>query len=175
MDENKKWIFHNTRLLLEKYRDVVWSLEVSAARLNSEFRAEFGSTLEEFLDRSYEAGLDLPEADVTARIHSINKSRNMLRIIDNAVSLLREKHKNGEKFYWILYYAYLSPQELKDTEEIIEKLIPYIGEISRATYFRKRDEAARELGNLLWGYTTKECNSIIEHYFVDKEIGGENG
>ena len=61
------------------------------------------------------------------------------------------------------------------TEEIIEKLIPYIGEISRATYFRKRDEAARELGNLLWGYTTKECNSIIEHYFVDKEIGGENG
>ena len=99
----------------------------------------------------------------------------MLRIIDNAVSLLREKHKNGEKFYWILYYAYLSPQELKDTEEIIEKLIPYIGEISRATYFRKRDEAARELGNLLWGYTTKECNSIIEYYFVDKEIGGENG
>ena len=32
MKKNNKVIFHNTQLLLEHYRDVVWSLEVSVFR-----------------------------------------------------------------------------------------------------------------------------------------------
>ena len=55
------------------------------------FQSEIGSMIEEFLDLSYEAGLDLHSSDVVARIRSMNKGRNMLRIIDSAVSLLREK------------------------------------------------------------------------------------
>lgn len=35
-----------------------------------------------------------------------------LCLVDRAVDLMRTKHKNGEEFYWLLYYAYLSPQEL---------------------------------------------------------------
>lgn len=27
----------------------------------------------------------------------------------DAVELLRTRHKNGESYYWILYYAFLSP------------------------------------------------------------------
>ena len=66
--------------------------------------------------------MELKGTYVEAHIKSIEKSRNMLRIIDNAVDLLRKKHKNGEIYYWILYYTYLSPQELSNTDEIIEKL-----------------------------------------------------
>ena len=90
MKKDDKVIFHNTQLLLEHYRDVVWSLEVSVFQTNVNFQAEFGNTIEEFLELSYEAGLDLPASDVAARIRSINKSRNMLRIIDSAVALLRK-------------------------------------------------------------------------------------
>ena len=103
MKKDDKAIFHNTQLLLEHYRDVVWSLEVSVFQTNVNFQEEFGNTIEEFLELSYEAGLDLPASDVAARIRSINKSRNMLRIIDSAVALLREKYRNGEECYWVLY------------------------------------------------------------------------
>ena len=61
--------------------------------------------------------------------------------MENAVNLLRSKHKFGETYYWILYYSYLSPQQYKNTEEIIEQLQPHIQDISYRTYFRKRKEA----------------------------------
>ena len=79
MKKDDKVIFHNTQLLLEHYRDVVWSLEVSVFQTNTNFQAEFGSTIEEFLELSYEAGLDLPASDVAARIRSINKSKICFR------------------------------------------------------------------------------------------------
>ena len=37
----------------------------------------------------------------------------MLNTLMAAVDLLRTKHKHGEQYYWILYYSYLSPQELQ--------------------------------------------------------------
>ena len=46
----------------------------------------------------------------------------MLKLLDSAVDLLRTKHKNGEAYYWLLYYSFLSPQQLKNVEEIIENL-----------------------------------------------------
>jgi len=99
MGNKEDWIFHNTKLLLEHYRDVVWNLEVAAFRANASFQSEFGSSLEEFLELSYEAGLDLPESDVASRIQSMNKSRNMLRLIDSSVTILRERNKSGEIYY----------------------------------------------------------------------------
>ena len=41
MKKDDKAIFHNTQLLLEHYRDVVWSLEVSVFQTNVNFQAEF--------------------------------------------------------------------------------------------------------------------------------------
>lgn len=157
-------IFHNTELLLRNYRDVVWSLEVSVFHANTSFLEEYGSSLEDFLEMSYVAGMDVDASDVAARIKSINRSRNMLRIIDSAVELLRKKHRKGEIYYWTLYYSYLSPQELENVEEIVEKLSNYAKDMSRRTYFRKRDEAVLQLGRLLWGYTTKECMEILERF-----------
>ena len=158
MEEN--WIYHNTELLLSRYRDVVWSLEVSAFQANINFKEEFGSSLEEFLELSYQAGIDIAEADITARVHSMNKSRNMLRIIDSAISLLREKYRNGEECYWVLYYTYLSPQEIGGVEDIVDKLEGFINGFSRSSYYRRKNEGIKQLGYLLWGYTTKECNQI---------------
>lgn len=168
MGNKEEWIFHNTKLLLEHYRDVVWSLEVAAFRANASFQSEFGSSLEEFLELSYEAGLDLPESDVASRIQSMNKSRNMLRLIDSSVTILRERNKSGEIYYWVLYYTYLSPQQLGSLDEIIEKLSAYIPDLAKATYYRRRNEAIQQLGRLLWGYTTKECEDILNLFFDEK-------
>ena len=146
MKKDDKVIFHNTRLLLEHYRNVVWSLEVSVFQTNVNFQAEFGSTIEEFLELSYEAGLDLPASNVAARIRSINKSRNMLRIIDSAVALLREKYRNGEECYWVLYYTYLSSQEIGSVDEIVEKLSEMFRDFSRSTYYRRKKREYKKNG-----------------------------
>lgn len=96
------------------------------------------------------------------------KKAIMLTLLDNAVELLRKKHKNGEQYDWILYYMYLSPQELQNTEEILEKLEPHITNISYRTYYRKRPKAIEALSTVLWGYTSKNCLRILNKFFPDK-------
>ena len=172
MKKDDKVIFHNTQLLLEHYRDVVWSLEVSVFQANTNFQEEFGSTIEEFLELSYEAGLDLPASDVAARIRSINKSRNMLRIIDSAVALLRERYRNGEECYWVLYYTYLSSQEIGGVDEIVEKLSEMFRDISRSTYYRRKKESIRRMGDLLWGFRTSCCDSALELLYTEQLLLG---
>ena len=84
--------------------------------------------------------------------------------VDSAVDLMRAKHKNGEEFYWLLYYAYLSPQELQNVEEIIDQLRPHIRDISTRTYYRKRKEAVEVLSSVLWGYTAQDSAGIVREF-----------
>ena len=113
-------LYHDTWMLLRKYRDVVWSLELSVQQ------------------SIYLAGVDFVDSGIQEHARSIERSYKMLRLMETAVNLLRSKHKYGETYYWLLYYTYLSPQQYKNTEEIIEQLQPHIRDISYRTYFRKR-------------------------------------
>lgn len=162
-------VYHNTELLLKQYRDVVWSLEVSVNRINRNFYQEYGKDIDGFLDLTYEAGLDLKGTEIEAQTETLAKSRNMLRMIDCSVDLLRTKHKNGELYYWILYYTYLSPQEMLNADEIVDKLGDYMKDISRSTYFRKKNEAVMQLGRVLWGYTSRECMEIVSFFENNKK------
>lgn len=153
--------YHNTCKLLQSYRDAVWNLELAVRQVKIGFEAEFGESIEDFLDSMYLAGADFAGTEIESHTRSIERSRKMLTILDSAVELLRSKHKNGESFYWILYYSFLSPQELESVEDILENLQPYIHNISYRTYYRKRQEAIGALSAVLWGYTSKECLEII--------------
>lgn len=161
-------VYHNTELLLKHYRDVVWSLEVSVNRINRNFYQEYGRDIEGFLELTYEAGLDLNGTEIESQTKTIARSRNMLRMIDCSVDLLRTKHKNGELYYWILYYTYLSPQEMQNIDEIVDKLRDYMKDVSRSTYFRKKNEAVMQLGRVLWGYTSRECMEIVSFFENNK-------
>ena len=130
-------LYHDTWKLLKKYRDVVWSLEISVQHVRSKFEIEYGTSIEEFL----------------------------LKLLDSAVELLRTRHKNGEAYYWLLYYSFLSPQQLKNVEEIIENLRPHIRDISFRTYYRRRREAIDALSSVLWGYTSKDSLDMLEQFF----------
>lgn len=159
--------YHNTWKLLRSYRDVVWSLELAVQQVKVKFQMQYGESLDDFLDTMYLAGVDLSGTDIESHTRTLERSRKMLSIVDNAVDLLRTKHKYGEDYYWILYYAYLSPQEITNTEEIVEKLIPHMKYISAATYFRKKKDAVHALSTVLWGFTTKDMQSIIEQFLPD--------
>lgn len=164
-------LYHDTWKLLKKYRDVVWSLELSVQQVRNKFEIEYGSSIEDFLDSVYLAGADLSGSTIERHAECIEQSHRMLKLLDNAIDLLRTKHKNGETYYWLLFYTFLSPQQLRNVEEIIEKLRPYIRDISFRTYYRKRQEAIDALSSILWGYTSKDSIAILENFFPDSKPG----
>lgn len=163
--------YHDTWKLLKRYRDVVWSLELSVQQLKTQFKVEYGSSIEEFLESVYLAGADLGGTQIEDHARCIERSSKMLTLVTNAVDLLRKRHKNGETYYWILYYTYFSPQELRNVDEIINQLRPYIRDISFRTYYRRRKDAVEALSSVLWGYTAQDSLSILEQFFPPEEYG----
>ena len=113
----------------------------------------------------YLAGADLGGTEIEHQAQCIERSHKMLMLMESAVNLLRTRHKNGEEYYWILYYSYLSPQQLPNVEEIVSQLCPHIRDISRATYYRKREKAVEALSSILWGYTSQDCLALLADFF----------
>ena len=160
--------FHDTYKFLRRYRDATYSLKVVVHQMETQFRMKYGTSVDEFLDSIYSAGADLSGDDIEERAKSIERSNRMLKMLDSSVDLLRTNHKHGEQYYWILYYTFLSPQELKGTNEIIESLRPHISNISYRTYYRKRHAAIEALSTILWGFTAKETIEILNKFFPEE-------
>lgn len=161
----EKKAYHNTELLLKKYRDVVWSIEVSAIQAQISFEIEMGCKLEEFLEMSYAAGADLSGTDIQEQMRTLERNKKMLKIIENAVNLLKRKREYGEDYYNIIYYTYMSEKIYKKVEDIIEKIASVTGEyMAWKTYYAKKRRAIETLGTILWGFTSKECLPIIEDF-----------
>ena len=159
--------FHDTYKFLRRYRDATYSLKVVVRQMEMQFLMKYGTSVDEFLDSIYSAGVDLSGDDIEERAKSIERSNRMLKMLDSSVDLLRTNHKYGEQYYWILYYSFLSPQELKDTNEIIEALRPHISNISYRTYYRKRHAAIEALSTILWGFTARETIEILYKFFPE--------
>ena len=149
--------YHDTWKLLKNYRDVVWSLELSVHRVKRTFKLEYGSTIEEFLDSIYLAGADLSGSEIEQQAKCIEHNHQMLALIDNAVDLMRKKHKNGEVYYLVLYHTYLSPQQPYSVEDIIDLIASGGYRLSRSSYYDYRKDAVKTLSLVLWGYSAKEC------------------
>ena len=160
--------FHDTYKFLRRYRDATYSLKVVVHQMETQFRLKYGTSVDEFLDSIYAAGANLSGDDIEERAKSIERSNRMLKMLDSSVDLLRTNHKHGEQYYWILYYTFLSPQELKGTNEIIESLRPHISNISYRTYYRKRHAAIEALSTILWGFTAKETIEMLNEFFPEE-------
>ena len=132
-----------------------------------EFEIEYESSIDDFLESIYLAGADLNGSKLENYAKSIERSNQMLSLLNSAVEILRNKHKFGEQYYWILYYAFLSPQEMKNTDEILDKLAHHITNISYRTYYRKRRAAIEALSTILWGFTAKETLDTLNKFFPE--------
>ena len=164
IDVTENPMYHNTWKLLQKYRDVVWSLELSVQQVRNSFQIEYGTSIDDFLDSISLIGADLSGTSIEHHAKCIERSHKMLKLMESAIELLRNKHKYGEIYYWVLYYSFLSPQQLRNVEEIMENLRPYVHDVSLSTYYRKRNEAIEVLGSILWGFTSNDCKDILERF-----------
>ena len=112
-----------------------------------------------------EAGADLGDSQIKEWAKSIARSNKMIKLLLSSVDLLRKNHKHGEEYYWILYYAFLSPHELKNTEEILEELEKHVPSISYRTYYRRRQAAINALSSILWGFSAKGTLETLNKFF----------
>ena len=159
--------YHDTLLLLKKYRDVVWSMSVSVEHAKSDFRECFGENIEDFLESVYVAGADLSGTDIEERAKCIERSNKMLQLVDSAVATMRKKHKYGELYYQILYYNFLCEHEFGSLDEVVEALNEAGITICRRTMFAHRTNAINLLSTYLWGYTAKDTQNILAKFIKE--------
>lgn len=126
-DVTQNPLYHDTWKLLRKYRDVVWSLELSVQQVRSKFQIEYGSSIEDFLESIYLAGADLSGSEIEHHARCIERSHKMLKLMEAALELLRAKHKNGESYYWILYYSFLSRSRCGMWKKSLRNCAPTFG------------------------------------------------
>lgn len=167
--DNKKmtreeYLYHNTEVLLKKYRDVVWSIEVSAIQAQISFELEMDCRLEDFLEMSYAAGADLSGTQIQEQMRTLERNKKMLKIIEAAINTLRTRHADGEEYYWVLYYTYLSEKPCKSIEATIDLICQKTNSMSWKTYFKRREKAIEALSAILWGFTSKECLPILKEF-----------
>lgn len=159
--------FHDTYQYLARYCDVTYSLKVVVHQLESQFQIKYGSSIDDFLDSIYAAGIELGGGNIEERAKNIERSNRMLKLLESSVDLLRSNHKYGEQYYWILYYSFLCPQELRNTDEIIEKLASHIDNISYRTFYRKRRSTIESLSTIFGGFTAKETLELLNKFFPE--------
>ena len=171
--------YHDIISLFKIYRSVNWKMQIKINQVKQCFHAEYGTNVDEFLESIYQAGMDinLDMENMKERIEAINQANKYLKLIDEAVALMRKYHPQGERYYWVLYYTYMSAYRAENVDEILDKLEPHfprIPRIHRATYFRWRERAFEAVGNILWGFETQNQKLLaqVREAYEQEEIEG---
>ena len=162
--KREEFLYHNTELLLKKYREVVFSIEVAAAQAEYDFESEMCCKLDEYLEMSHATAANFEGTKIVEQMRIMERNKKMLSIIDKAINIIKDRVTDGEEYYWILYYTYLSDKPIKRTEDIIAFVSDKTESMSWKTYFNKRKKAIEKLSDILWGFTSKECIGILNTY-----------
>lgn len=147
-------MYHNTLLLLQHYRNIVWALECFPATVAEELDHPLGD-LDALLDRmDLEFGMN--NRKLESRMESVRKSRLLLDRVNEALSVLKRKPENGAKMYELIYLTYIAPDKLSHTDLL------YRLDISSRHYYRLRQQAFTILSIRLWSAPAGEVDSWLE-------------
>lgn len=153
--EVAKKAYHNTELLLDSYREIVWSLESVPDQIASELQMPF-ATLDELIDRiDLELGMDNKKLE--SRLNSATKSRLLIDRINEAVSVLKKKPKEGADLYRIIYKTYMDPDFCGNIYDLFYEL-----NLSKRKYYELRKKAIRLISLRLWSAPDKEVDVWLD-------------
>ena len=154
MKEKKRKIFHNTQLLLQNYRDMIWILECFPANIAEELDKPMHN-LDALLSLVSEE-IDFDNRKLENRLKSISKSRLLLDRFHEALMILKQKPSYGELMYNIIYNTYVIPEKLSH-HDLIYRL-----DISPRHYYRMRKQAIHILAIRLWAAPASELDSWLD-------------
>lgn len=139
------WTYHDTKLLLKKYRDIVWNIENRVCEVETEYDVLGSNRLAEVLDYLDDYASCNEKKKLEARVFSLHKSRWLIEIVDKALLKVKSYPENGECYYNILYHQYISEHKYSENE-MLELL-----EVERSTLYKKKREALQVMSLVLWG------------------------
>ena len=153
--EMAKRAYHNTELLLESYRDMVWAVESIPDQIASELEMPF-ATLDELIDR-IDLEISMENKAMEGRIHSITESRLLIDRMNEAISVLKKKPKDGELLYRVIYETYMGDEIYESVCDLFYKL-----GMTRRKYYELRKKAIRLISLRLWSAPNKEVNMWLD-------------
>ena len=163
--DKKRRMFHNTTLLLQHYRDIAWALQCFPSQIAEELDRPMQELDALLLTVDVQMALDNKKLE--RRLLSVQKSRLLFDRINEAVTMIRQKPRDGEMMYKIIYAAFISP-EILTRSEILLRL-----NISSRHYYRLRTEAVNLLSIRLWSVPAAELDSWLEVLTLLEDMQGD--
>ena len=137
-----KKAYHNTLLLLKRYRDIMWAMNSIPKELREELNIPL-SDLDGLLDR-LDTEMSLENIEMENRLRTIQKSRLLIDRLNEAVSVLRDKPTDGDILYEVIYRTYMGPKPSTVTNLIMDL------NMTRRRYYRFRNMAIELISIKLW-------------------------
>lgn len=140
-EDNKK-IYHNTKLMLQHYRDLVWVMGSIPKDMKAELDIPMAD-LDKLITR-LDVELSLDNRSVESRLQAVIRSRSLVDRMNEAISFLKTKPHEGELLYQIIYHTYIG----KKRNSIFD-VIDEVG-LSKSRYYSLRKKAITMIGIKLW-------------------------
>ena len=134
---------------------MVWALKTTPEQIASELDMPF-ATLDELVDRM-EIESALGNKKIEGRLIAVTKSRVLIDRLNEAVSVLRMKPKDGEDMYRIIHKTFMDP----DFHGIVLDLL-YELNLSKRKYYELRKKAIKLISLRLWSAPDKEIDVWLE-------------
>ncbi len=149
-----KKAYHNTKILLEQYRTIVWALECVPGELAEELKLST-KNIDELVSRiDFEMAMENKRLE--GRLNTIIKTRILLERVQDALMVVRKKPNVGELLYRLVYEAFIDPKE-RPSHELISR-----AQLAPRTYYRMRSEAITIMSIRLWSAPPGEIDNWIE-------------
>ena len=146
--------YHNTLLLLQNYRTLVWVMECFPETVAEELDRPF-SDVDELLEQM-DLQLAMGNKKLETRLEGARKSRLLLDRVNDALTVLKHKPNNGKKMYRLIYLTYIAPEQLSHTELL------YRLDMSSRHYYRLRQQAITILSIRLWSAPSAELDVWLD-------------
>lgn len=152
--EKQKNTYHNTMMLLQHYRTIVWLFECFPENVARELEKPFEGvdTLLEQVDMEVSWG----NRKLESRLEGIQKSRLLLDRVNEALTVLKKKPENGERLYKLIYLTYIASERLSHNELL------YRLDMSSRHYYRLRQQAITILSIRLWAAPDTEVDVWLD-------------
>ena len=153
-NNKKQSVYHNTLLMLQNYRNIVWMLECFPDEISSELDMPYGD-LDKLLNL-VDTEMAFGNKKLEGRLQSMQRTKMLMDRFNESLTVLRKKPGNGERLYQVIYETYVNPDSL-DREEILTKLA-----LSSRVYYRLRQQAINIISIRLWSVPSQELDAWLE-------------
>ena len=152
--EKTKNCYHNTLMLLQHYRTLVWMLECFPETVATELDRPFEGVDKLIEDVDVEVALGNKKLE--SRMQGMQKSRLLMDRLNEALTVLRKKPDNGERLYNLIYTSYIAPEVLNH-QEVLYRL-----NLSSRNFYRYRQQAISVLSIRLWATAAPDVDFWLE-------------